>query len=73
MKLDKQKIESRQVRNTVISFTGLLSNKTEFISVTEWPNGEGLDVDINSDRQFQMTWDQWEALKKVVKRHVKAP
>jgi hypothetical protein len=40
----------------------------DYIEVTEWQNGEGFDVDIEtSQRQrFQLTWGQYEALKHLI-------
>lgn len=42
----------------------------DYIEVTEWYNGEGFDVDIEtSQRQrFQLTWGQYEALKYLVSK-----
>ena len=46
--------------------------KGQIVSVTDWPNGEGYDVDMNEKgchSFFQMTLDQWRILKKVMKAH----
>ena len=42
----------------------------DYIEVTEWANGAGFDVDIEtSQRQrFQLTWEQYEALKVLVNK-----
>lgn len=42
----------------------------DFIEVTEWANGEGFDVDIETDQRqrFQLSWGQWEALKYLVNK-----
>lgn len=42
----------------------------DFIEVTEWANGEGFDVDIETDQRqrFQLTWGQYEALKHLVNK-----
>jgi hypothetical protein len=42
----------------------------DFIEVTEWKNGEGFDVDIAGklSTRFQLTWGQFNALKKLVKK-----
>jgi hypothetical protein len=42
----------------------------DYIEVTEWVNGAGFDVDIEtSQRQrFQLTWEQYEALKALVNK-----
>ena len=42
----------------------------DYIEVTEWANGEGFDVDIetNQRQRFQLTWGQYEALKALVNK-----
>ena len=42
----------------------------DYIEITEWENGEGFDVDIetNQRQRFQLTWRQWEALKHLVNK-----
>ena len=42
-----------------------LSKDDDFIEITEWYNGEGFDVVIN-DKQFQLTYGQFEALQALV-------
>jgi hypothetical protein len=37
----------------------------DFMEVCEWHNGEGFDVTIDN-RQFQLTWGQWECLQVLV-------
>lgn len=47
------------------------AGKDDFIEVTEWANGEGLDVNINSthaNQIFQLTWGELKALKKLAKK-----
>jgi hypothetical protein len=41
----------------------------DFIEVSLWHNGEGFNVDLisNGNQQFQMTWGQFNALKKLIK------
>lgn len=42
----------------------------DYIEVTEWANGEGFDVDIETDQRqrFQLTWGQYEAVKHLVNK-----
>ena len=42
----------------------------DFIEITEWNNGEGFDVEINSklSTRFQLTFGEYDALKKIVKK-----
>lgn len=44
-----------------------LSDKSDFIEVTEWTNGDGFDVTISERPSFQMTWGEFKLLKKLVK------
>ena len=41
----------------------------DFIEVSLWNNGEGFDVNLNSngEQRFCLTWGQYKALKKLVK------
>ena len=47
-----------------------LSGDGDFIEVTEWKNGDGFDVEIVSklSTRFQLTWGEYEAMKKLVKK-----
>lgn len=46
--------------------------ETDFIEVTEWLNKEGFDVEVDTKHsmknfRFQLTYGQFDALKKIVK------
>jgi len=45
-----------------------IKKDSDFIEVTEWANGEGFDVDIETTQRqrFQLTWGQYEALKHLI-------
>ena len=47
-----------------------LADEHDYIEVTEWKNGEGFDVEIigKLSTRFQLTWGEFEALKKLVKK-----
>lgn len=47
-----------------------LANDSDFIEVCEWNNGEGFDVEIvgKLPERFQLTWGEFNALKKAVKK-----
>jgi len=47
-----------------------LADEHDFIEVTDWKNGEGFDVEIVSklNARFQLTWGQFAAMKKLVKK-----
>lgn len=45
-------------------------DKGHFLEVTEWSNGEGYDIhifDSQGERQIQLSWGQFDAIKKCVK------
>lgn len=45
-------------------------NKGYCVETTEWYNGEGFDVDMETKsgrRHMQFTWGEWEAIKKCIK------
>ena len=39
-----------------------LAKDDDFIEVCEWHNGEGFDVAIGANKQFQLTWGELYAL-----------
>lgn len=43
-----------------------LAKEHDFIEVTEWHNGEGFDVTISDNKQFSLTWGEFEALTAMV-------
>jgi len=47
-----------------------LAKEHDYIEITEWHNGEGFDIDINSysDKKISLTWGEFKALKKLVKK-----
>lgn len=59
------KVEIYNVKQAFMPFNDYLtSDDHAFISVTEWNNGEGHDIEIsNKDRQrFSLTDAEWQAL-----------
>ncbi len=50
-----------------------LCKEGSFIEMTEWKNGEGVDIVIASfqDRAMQFTWGEVEAIKKLTKKLLK--
>jgi len=45
-------------------------DKGDFLEVTEWTSGEGYDIHISDfagEKKFDLTWGQYEALKKCIK------
>jgi len=51
-------------------FDPLFSKENDYIEITEWANGEGIDVDIHkTDPQtFSITWGQLDAMKYLIKK-----
>jgi hypothetical protein len=42
--------------------------KNGFVEVASWHNGEGFTVSTNDEQPFTLTWAEWDALRKAVKR-----
>ena len=47
-----------------------INKKNDYIEVTEWANGEGFDVDIQTKghEMFSLTWGQFRAIKKMIRK-----
>lgn len=63
-------ISDNIICNIIVEYESLFGDKDSFVSLTEWMNGEGFDVTTHErgcSCMFQLTWDQWEVLKKAVK------
>jgi len=47
-----------------------LSGEDDYIEVTEWSNGEGLDINVSDkigNQTISITYGEYDALKKVIK------
>lgn len=46
------------------------ADKDSYIELTEWANGEGFDVEVASklSTRFQLTWGEFELIRKLVKQ-----
>lgn len=60
------KIGSRKSINDDLQKYDPLRNKSSFIEITEWTNGEGWDIAIN-ERIFNLTYGELEAINYLVK------
>ena len=64
-------------RNSILSEIGdwcFLSAKGDYMEITEWTNGEGVDINIYSsgkEQMFNMTWGQYDLFKKMMKQIIK--
>ena len=39
-----------------------MAKDEDFIEITEWTNGEGIDIIINSSKQFSLTFGELDAI-----------
>lgn len=60
------KIGSRKSINDDLQKYDYLKNKSSFIEITEWTNGEGWDIAIN-ERIFNLTYGELEAINYLIK------
>ena len=60
------KIDSRKSINDDLQKYDPLKNKSSFIEITEWTNGEGWDIAIN-EKTFNLTYGELEAINYLVK------
>ena len=60
----------RRTRFALLKEFCYFGKEHDYIEVTEWKNGEGFDVEINGRKteRFQLTWGEFDALKKLVKQ-----
>lgn len=42
------------------------SKEHDYMEVTEWSNGEGVDVNIDDKKHFSLTWGEYEALQVLI-------
>ena len=52
----------------------IFGQKNDYIEVTEWSNGDGVDVDVSAvdgNQRFSLTWGQFDLLKKMIKKLMK--
>lgn len=59
-----------ELKDYCIGSMGEKEDKGHFLEVTEWSNGDGYDIhifDSEGERQIQLSWGQFEAMKKCIK------
>lgn len=64
------KIENRKAVSVELKDYCHFSKDNDFLAVTEWVNGEGFDVTVETSFKsilFPLTWGEYKALKKVIK------
>lgn len=55
------KIEKVKTIECKLNAFDLLAKDSDYITITEWANGEGFDVDIN-DKRFSLSYGQLKAI-----------
>jgi hypothetical protein len=60
------KIDSRKSINDDLQKYDHLKNKSSFIEITEWTNGEGWDIAIN-EKMINLTYGELEAINYLTK------
>lgn len=70
---EEYKITERKVNCVSASLEQFdhLANPEDFIEIREWSNGEGFDLYINMRKKvtnIELTWGEWEAMKKMIKK-----
>ena len=64
------KTYKRDSRFVILSEYDSFAKDDHFMEVTDWWNGEGTDVIVQSvtgEQRFSLTWGEWEALKALLK------
>lgn len=62
----------RNSRATSLKPFDSFARDTDFMEATDWYNGEGVDVAVQSvmgEQRFSLTWGEWEALKALLKEY----
>lgn len=62
-------METSRIKNLVDNLKNYdyLAKDSDYISVTEWQNGEGYDIDVNGKQMFRLTQGELEAINYLVK------
>jgi hypothetical protein len=67
--MEKYKKKSANVSGEELKKIDYFAKKDDYIEISYWHNGEGFDVDIcyTLSQRFQLTWGQFDAIKKLIK------
>lgn len=60
---------TRKAKFTPLEPFDIFAKLDHFMETTEWYNGEGVDVTLNSslgEQHFSLTWGEWRALKALI-------
>lgn len=55
-------IKTNKRKSYFATFDTPFNDEAQFCEVTEWSNGEGVDIKYH-DKQISLTWDEWEVLR----------
>ena len=72
--MDKPEIKieesKRKTLFTILKPFCYFAGEHDYVEVTEWTNGEGVDVEISGKlrTRFQLTYGEYDALKKLMKK-----
>ena len=63
MKQNMEVVKRKSINDKLSKYDYLYSpNSGDYIEVTEWANGEGITVNINSDKTFDLTYGELDAI-----------
>lgn len=65
----KGRVQTSTVVQKVLEFSSIYGDMDAFVVATEWQNGDGWDISINSknrDTSFSLTWEEWRVLRKLM-------
>lgn len=69
----KRRTHTSTVVQKVLEFESVYGDKDAFAVATEWQNGDGWDININSKNRevaFSLTWEEWTALSELMEEFV---
>lgn len=59
--------KDRKSINDKLSIYDYLAKDDDFIEITEWVNGEGIDISISDNKQFSFTYGELDAINHLTK------
>lgn len=70
VKISKRNSAYAELKNFCLFAMGEKEKEEYYLDVTEWTNGEGIDIEIwnvEGRKKIHMTWGEWDAIKACVK------
>lgn len=62
---EKMKIQTDMLKSKTLHFESTFGDKNAYVTITEWANGEGYNIEVNSNGQekcFNLTYEEFDAL-----------